>query len=52
MPNLSTNDEDNNMKLAKQIYAAYWKTVQSTSTLTNPTKATSSGSAVNTSAAN
>ncbi|ABJ64134.1 peptidoglycan D,D-transpeptidase FtsI family protein [Levilactobacillus brevis] len=52
MPNLSTSDEDNNMKLAKQIYAAYWKTVQSTSTLTNPTKATTSGSAVNTSAAN
>jgi Cell division protein FtsI/penicillin-binding protein 2 len=34
MPNLSTSDEDNNMKLAKQIYSAYWKTVQSTSTLT------------------
>ena len=48
MPNLSTSDEDNNMKLAKQIYAAYWKTVQSTSTLTNPTKATKSGSAQNT----
>lgn len=48
MPNLSTSDEDNNMKLAKQIYAAYWKTVQSTSTLDNPTKATKSGAAQNT----
>ena len=48
MPNLSTSAEDNNMKLAKQIYAAYWKTVQSTSTLDNPTKATKSGAAQNT----
>ncbi|TGD18821.1 peptidoglycan D,D-transpeptidase FtsI family protein [Levilactobacillus suantsaiihabitans] len=48
MPNLSTSAEDNNMKLAKQIYAAYWKSVQSTSTLTNPTKATKAGAAQNT----
>lgn len=33
MPNLGVSAEDNNMKLAKQIYAAYWKTVQSTSTI-------------------
>jgi len=33
MPNLGVNAEDNNMKLAKQIYSAYWKTVQSTSTI-------------------
>jgi len=48
MPNLGVNAEDNNMKLAKEIYAAYWKSVQSTSTLTNPTKATTGGSAQNT----
>ncbi|QMU07800.1 peptidoglycan D,D-transpeptidase FtsI family protein [Levilactobacillus suantsaii] len=47
MPNLSTDDEDNNMQLAKKIYSAYWKTVQSKSTLTNPTKATKAGSAQN-----
>ncbi len=33
MPNLDYNAEDNNMKLAKQIYAAYWSMVQSTSTI-------------------
>ncbi|MFD1455575.1 peptidoglycan D,D-transpeptidase FtsI family protein [Levilactobacillus lanxiensis] len=33
MPNLGVNAEDNNMKLAKEIYSAYWKTVQSTSTI-------------------
>ncbi|MTV81046.1 peptidoglycan D,D-transpeptidase FtsI family protein [Secundilactobacillus folii] len=32
MPNLNYNAEDNNMKLAKQIYSAYWSMVQSTST--------------------
>ncbi|WP_367295105.1 peptidoglycan D,D-transpeptidase FtsI family protein [Levilactobacillus yonginensis] len=48
MPNLGVGAEDNNMKLAKSIYAAYWKYVQSTSTLTNPTKATKSGAAQNT----
>ncbi|KRL76400.1 peptidoglycan D,D-transpeptidase FtsI family protein [Secundilactobacillus paracollinoides] len=35
MPNLSTSDESNNMTLAKQIYKAYWSTVQSTSTLSS-----------------
>ena len=33
MPNLGVNAESNNMALAKQIYSAYWKTVQSTSTV-------------------
>ena len=33
MPNLGVNAESNNMQLAKQIYSAYWKTVQSTSTV-------------------
>ncbi|KRK35533.1 penicillin-binding protein 2 [Levilactobacillus parabrevis] len=33
MPNLGVNAESNNMTLAKKIYAAYWKTVQSTSTI-------------------
>lgn len=33
MPNLGVNAESNNMALAKQIYAAYWKYVQSTSTV-------------------
>ncbi len=33
MPNLGVNAESNNMALAKKIYAAYWKTVQSTSTI-------------------
>lgn len=33
MPNLGVNAESNNMQLAKRIYAAYWKDVQSTSTV-------------------
>ncbi len=33
MPNLGVNAESNNMQLAKRIYAAYWKEVQSTSTV-------------------
>ena len=33
MPNLGVDAESNNMALAKKIYAAYWKTVQSTSTI-------------------
>lgn len=33
MPNLGVNAESNNMQLAKKIYAAYWSTVQSTSTV-------------------
>ncbi|KRK89874.1 peptidoglycan D,D-transpeptidase FtsI family protein [Lentilactobacillus sunkii] len=33
MPNLGVNAESNNMQLAKQIYSAYWKTVESTSTV-------------------
>ncbi|WP_143462060.1 peptidoglycan D,D-transpeptidase FtsI family protein [Levilactobacillus enshiensis] len=33
MPNLGVNAEDNNMQLAKKIYAAYWKTVQSKTTI-------------------
>lgn len=33
MPNLNYNAEDNNMKLAKSIYSAYWDMVQSTSTI-------------------
>lgn len=33
MPNLGVNAESNNMQLAKKIYAAYWKSVQSTSTI-------------------
>ncbi|NLR31268.1 peptidoglycan D,D-transpeptidase FtsI family protein [Levilactobacillus tujiorum] len=33
MPNLGVNAESNNMALAKQIYSAYWKMVQSTSTI-------------------
>ncbi|MFC6261216.1 peptidoglycan D,D-transpeptidase FtsI family protein [Levilactobacillus fujinensis] len=33
MPNLGVNAEDNNMQLAKKIYAAYWKTVQSKTTV-------------------
>ncbi|NLR19471.1 penicillin-binding protein 2 [Lactobacillus sp. LC28-10] len=37
MPNLDYNAEDNNMKLAKSIYQAYWQTVQSTSTLKSNT---------------
>lgn len=32
MPNLGVNAESNNMALAKQIYAAYWKMVESSST--------------------
>lgn len=44
LPGLGTSAEDNNMKLAKKVYDAYWKMVQSTSTLKNPTKATSSSS--------
>ncbi|MBW1605671.1 penicillin-binding protein 2 [Lactobacillus sp. Sy-1] len=35
IPNLPTDAEDNNTNLAKEIYAAYWKYVQSTSTLSN-----------------
>lgn len=35
MPNLSTSDESNNMTLAKKIYAAYWSTVQSKSTVSS-----------------
>lgn len=37
MPNLNYNAEDNNMKLAKQIYSAYWDMVQSTSTIDSST---------------
>lgn len=33
MPNLGVDAESNNMQLAKKIYAAYWKEVQSTSTV-------------------
>jgi cell division protein FtsI/penicillin-binding protein 2 len=33
MPNLGVNAESNNMQLAKRIYSAYWKTVESTSTV-------------------
>ncbi|TLQ20619.1 penicillin-binding protein 2 [Lentilactobacillus parafarraginis] len=33
MPNLGVNAESNNMQLAKQIYSAYWKIVQSTTTV-------------------
>ncbi|UDM32614.1 peptidoglycan D,D-transpeptidase FtsI family protein [Lentilactobacillus laojiaonis] len=33
MPNLDVNAESNNMQLAKKIYAAYWKDVESTSTV-------------------
>ena len=33
MPNLGVNAESNNMQLAKRIYAAYWKDVQSTTTV-------------------
>ncbi|GAY72876.1 cell division protein FtsI [Lentilactobacillus kosonis] len=33
MPNLGVDAESNNMQLAKQIYAAYWSTVQSKSTV-------------------
>ncbi|MBU7003800.1 penicillin-binding protein 2 [Pediococcus pentosaceus] len=47
LPGLSTNAESDNMTAAKKIYAAYWKYVQSKSTLTNPTKATSETAAQN-----
>ena len=33
MPNLGTDAENNNMDLAKKIYSAYWKDVQSSSTV-------------------
>ncbi|EHO51184.1 penicillin-binding protein, transpeptidase domain protein [Lentilactobacillus kisonensis F0435] len=33
MPNLGVNAESNNMQLAKLFYAAYWKDVQSTTTV-------------------
>lgn len=33
MPNLGVNAESNNMTLARQIYAAYWKMVQSSSNI-------------------
>ncbi len=33
MPNLGTDAESNNMELAKKIYSAYWKDVQSSSTV-------------------
>ncbi len=33
MPNLGVNAESNNMQLAKKIYAAYWKYVQSSTTV-------------------
>lgn len=42
MPNLDYNAEDNNMKLAKSIYQAYWDTVQSTSTLKSGTSSSNS----------
>lgn len=42
MPNLNYNAEDNNMKLAKQIYSAYWSMVQSTSTINSTSSSSSS----------
>ena len=42
MPNLDYNAEDNNMKLAKQIYSAYWSMVQSTSTINSSSTSSSS----------
>lgn len=42
MPNLDYNAEDNNMKLAKQIYSAYWSMVQSTSTINSSSSSSSS----------
>jgi cell division protein FtsI/penicillin-binding protein 2 len=44
MPNLDYNAEDNNMKLAKQIYSAYWSMVQSTSTINSSSTSSSSSS--------
>ncbi|MHA8111030.1 peptidoglycan D,D-transpeptidase FtsI family protein [Lactobacillaceae bacterium Melli_B4] len=35
IPNLPTDAEDNNTNLAKQIYEAYWKYVQSTSSVSD-----------------
>uniref|UniRef100_UPI0018E50910 penicillin-binding transpeptidase domain-containing protein n=1 Tax=Megasphaera stantonii TaxID=2144175 RepID=UPI0018E50910 len=40
LPGLSTSSEADNMNAAKKIYEAYWKDVQSKSSLENPTKAT------------
>ncbi|KRN92671.1 peptidoglycan D,D-transpeptidase FtsI family protein [Pediococcus stilesii] len=47
LPGLGTNAESNNMEAAKKIYSAYWKYVQSKTTLTNPTKATAETAAQN-----
>ncbi len=47
LPGLGLDAESDNMTAAKEIYSAYWKYVQSKSTLTNPTKATSETAAQN-----
>ncbi len=47
MPNLDYNAEDNNMKLAKSIYQAYWSSVQSTSTLKSGSTTTNTATAGN-----
>jgi cell division protein FtsI/penicillin-binding protein 2 len=47
LPGLGTEAEADNMTAAKKIYEAYWKDVQSKSTLTNPTKATAETAAQN-----
>lgn len=47
LPGLSTSSEADNMNAAKKIYEAYWKDVQSKSSLENPTKATKESAAQN-----
>ncbi|AEV95368.1 peptidoglycan D,D-transpeptidase FtsI family protein [Pediococcus claussenii] len=47
LPGLGLDAESNNMDAAKEIYKAYWDTVQSKSTLVNPTKSTSTSAAQN-----